>query len=116
MPVKLNVKWGKEQFKDIEVNLDEPPIVFKAQLFALSGVQPERQKIMVKGQTIGDIDWSNVTPNIKDGVTLMMMGSVDQLLAAPVKPTKFMEDLTEGELGELFIYLCVIFPFFSQPF
>jgi len=44
MTVNVNIKWGKEQFKDIEVSLEEPPMVFKAQMFALSGVQPERQK------------------------------------------------------------------------
>ncbi len=27
MPVKLNVKWGKEQFKDIEVNLGNFPLL-----------------------------------------------------------------------------------------
>lgn len=32
MTVKVNIKWGKEQFKDVEVSLDEPPMVFKAQL------------------------------------------------------------------------------------
>uniref|UniRef100_A0A8C5ARB4 Ubiquitin carboxyl-terminal hydrolase n=1 Tax=Gadus morhua TaxID=8049 RepID=A0A8C5ARB4_GADMO len=36
----------------IELNTEEPPMVFKAQLFALSGVQPERQKVMVKGGTL----------------------------------------------------------------
>lgn len=46
---KVNIKWGKELYKEIELNTDEPPVVFKAQLFALTGVQPERQKIMVKG-------------------------------------------------------------------
>lgn len=46
---KVNIKWGKETFSGIELNTDEPPLVFKAQLFALTGVQPERQKIMVKG-------------------------------------------------------------------
>ena len=48
----MNVKWGKEKFSDVECNTDEPPMVFKAQLFALSGVQPERQKVMVKGMGI----------------------------------------------------------------
>lgn len=48
----VNVKWGKEKFSDVECNTDEPPMVFKAQLFALSGVQPERQKVMVKGMVI----------------------------------------------------------------
>jgi hypothetical protein len=42
-----------------------------------------------------------VSTNIKDGVTLMMMGSVDKLLEAPTKQTKFMEDLTEEQLGNL---------------
>ena len=48
----VNVKWAKEKLNDIELNTDEPPLVFKAQLFALCGVQPERQKLMVKGTVI----------------------------------------------------------------
>lgn len=48
----VNVKWGKEKFDAIELNTEEPPMVFKAQLFALTGVQPERQKVMVKGGTL----------------------------------------------------------------
>jgi len=97
--IKINVKWGKEQFTDVELNMSEPPLVFKAQMFALSGVQPERQKIMVKGQTIGDADWSNVSAHLKNGITLMMMGSVDKLPQAPVKPVQFMEDLSESQLA-----------------
>ena len=46
------MKWAKEKLNDIELNTDEPPLVFKAQLFALCGVQPERQKLMVKGTVI----------------------------------------------------------------
>ena len=49
MLIAVNVKWGKEKFTDVEANTDEPPLVFKAQLFALSGVQPDRQKVMAKG-------------------------------------------------------------------
>ena len=45
----VNVKWGKEKFTGVECNTDEPPMVFKAQLFALSGVAPDRQKVMMKG-------------------------------------------------------------------
>lgn len=48
----VNVKWGKEKFDAVELNTEEPPMVFKAQLFALTGVQPERQKVMVKGGTL----------------------------------------------------------------
>ncbi len=47
------MKWGKELFTDVEVNTDEEPLVFKAQLFALTGVEPHRQKVMIKGQVRG---------------------------------------------------------------
>jgi ubiquitin carboxyl-terminal hydrolase 14 len=56
----VKVKWGKENYPDIEVNTDEDPLVFKAQLFALTGVQPERQKVMLKGMTLKDSDWGNI--------------------------------------------------------
>lgn len=35
-------------------------MLFKAQLFALTGVQPERQKVMLKGMTLKDDDWGNL--------------------------------------------------------
>lgn len=35
-------------------------MLFKAQLYALTGVQPERQKVMVKGITLKDDDWGNI--------------------------------------------------------
>lgn len=49
---KVNVKWGKEKFTDVELNTDETPELFKAQLFALSGVQPDRQKVLVTGSIL----------------------------------------------------------------
>ncbi|XP_048762249.1 ubiquitin carboxyl-terminal hydrolase 14-like [Ostrea edulis] len=98
MPVyKVNVKWGKEKFSDVECNTDEPPMVFKAQIFALSGVQPDRQKIMIKGAVVKDDDWGNV--KLKDGAMVMMMGSVDALPQAPVEKTMFVEDMTEQQLA-----------------
>jgi ubiquitin carboxyl-terminal hydrolase 14 len=42
----VTVKWGKQKWDDVQVNLAEPPLVFKAQLFALTGVPPDRQKSM----------------------------------------------------------------------
>jgi len=40
--LSVKVKWGRELYTDIDVNTDEEPILFKAQLFALTGVQPDR--------------------------------------------------------------------------
>lgn len=54
----VKVKWGRESFPNIEVNTDEDPLVFKAQLFALTGVQPNRQKVMCKGLALKDDDWN----------------------------------------------------------
>lgn len=45
----MSVKWQKEMLKDVEIDTTQPPYVFKCQLFDLTGVPPERQKIMVKG-------------------------------------------------------------------
>lgn len=98
MPVyKVSVKWGKEKFSDIECNTDEPPELFKAQLFALSGVQPDRQKVMIKGAVLKDDGWGNL--KLKDGAVLLMMGSADELPQEPAKKAVFMEDMTEQELA-----------------
>lgn len=54
------MKWGKETFENVEANTDEDPVLFKAQLFALTGVQNERQKVMIKGVTLKDNEWGKV--------------------------------------------------------
>uniref|UniRef100_A0A8D0SCX6 Ubiquitin carboxyl-terminal hydrolase n=1 Tax=Sus scrofa TaxID=9823 RepID=A0A8D0SCX6_PIG len=97
MPFRITVKWGKEKFEGVELNTDEPPMVFKAQLFALTGVQPARQKVMVKGGTLKDDDWGNI--KIKNGMTLLMMGSADALPEEPSAKTVFVEDMTEEQLA-----------------
>lgn len=98
MPVfTVNVKWGKEKFDAVELNTEEPPVVFKAQLFALTGVAPERQKVMVKGGTLKDDEWGNI--KIKNGMTLLMMGSADALPEAPADRPMFVEDMTEEQLA-----------------
>ncbi|XP_057654440.1 ubiquitin carboxyl-terminal hydrolase 14 [Diorhabda carinulata] len=95
---KVKVKWGKESFPDIEVNTDEPPLLFKAQLFALTGVQPERQKVMIKGVTLKDTDWNNF--KLKDGVTVLLMGSKEEdVPKEPIEKTVFVEDMNESELA-----------------
>lgn len=99
MPIcKVNIKWGKEKFEDVECNTDEPPIVFKATLFSLSGVQPDRQKVMFKGVVIKDDEWGTI--QIKDNVNLLMMGTADALPTEPATKTTFVEDLTENQLAK----------------
>ncbi|KAM9500306.1 ubiquitin carboxyl-terminal hydrolase 14 [Clarias gariepinus] len=93
----VNVKWGKEKFEAVELNTEEPPMVFKAQLFALTGVQPDRQKVMIKGGTLKDEEWGNI--KIKNGMTFLMMGSAEALPEEPSVRPMFVEDMTEEQLA-----------------
>lgn len=95
--MKVHVKWGKEVFKDVEVDMEQPPLVFKSQLFALSGVSPDRQKVMVKSKLLDDASWDSIS-KLKDGQTILMMGSAEIVsIDPPSKPIVFVEDLPEEE-------------------
>ena len=100
MPIfKIKVKWGKEVFQDVEVNTDDEPMLFKAQLFALTGVQPERQKVMLKGAILADSSWDKV--KLRDGAMVLMMGTKDEdMPSQPVEKTKFIEDMDDSELSK----------------
>jgi len=95
MSIKVSVKWGKQEFKDIEIDFSQPAVLFKTQLFSMTGVPIERQKIMVKGGMLkDDSDWS--TLGLKNGQKLMMMGTADAIPVAPTQEMKFVEDLPEA--------------------
>lgn len=72
-------------------------MVFKMQLFSLSGVPPERQKVMVAGGTLPDDDWGKTRTKIKQNMMLMMMGSAEDLPEAPKEKPRFIEDMSEAE-------------------
>ncbi len=94
--IKVSVKWQKSVFDDVEVDLDQPPSVFKMQLFSLTGVAPERQTVMVKGGKLrDDADWAKT--GIKDGQKLMLMGTADAIPQAPTASITYVEDLPEEE-------------------
>jgi ubiquitin carboxyl-terminal hydrolase 14 len=100
MSLKITVKWSKLKFEGLELNPNEPTLVFKSQLFSMSMVEPERQKIMVKGGIVkDDPDWSKY--KLKDGMTLMMMGTPSgKEIKAPENPTQFAEDMEEESKDE----------------
>ncbi|XP_031488644.1 ubiquitin carboxyl-terminal hydrolase 6 isoform X2 [Nymphaea colorata] len=92
----VSVKWQKELFPAVEIDTTQPPYVFKCQLYDLTGVPPERQKIMVKGGLLkDDADWN--TLGVKEGQKLMMVGTAEEAVKAPEKNTVFMEDLPEDQ-------------------
>ncbi|KAN0119768.1 cysteine proteinase [Hyaloscypha variabilis] len=94
----------KHQGKKYDVDLDPTSLgeVFKFQLYSLTGVEPERQKILVKGgQLKDDTDLSKL--GAKPGQTFMMMGTPSGgsgELQRPKEAVKFVEDMTEAEAAK----------------
>lgn len=94
----VTVKWGKQKFENLELNTSDAVEVFKAQLYTLTQVPPERQKIMgVKGGPVkDDADWAAL--GIKPGQIMMLMGSAETL-TKPAEQTVFAEDLPADVLA-----------------
>ncbi|KAJ5742760.1 uncharacterized protein N7511_011161 [Penicillium nucicola] len=95
----------KHAGKRHEVELDPTSNgeTLKYQLFSLTGVEPDRQKVLIKGGQLKD-DTALSSLNAKPGQMFMMMGtpsggqgSAD--LGRPKETIKFLEDMTEADLA-----------------
>mmetsp|Transcript_13520 Transcript_13520/g.31109 ORF Transcript_13520/g.31109 Transcript_13520/m.31109 type:complete len:485 (+) Transcript_13520:47-1501(+) len=95
--VKVNIKWNKQMFKDVEVSLMDGVEVLKLQLFSLTSVPVERQKVMVKGATLKD-DTDLESLGLKTGQTLMLMGTAEEVVKPPEEKVVFVEDLAPEEM------------------
>ena len=89
---------------EVEVDATSNGETFKYQLFSITGVEPERQKIIVKGgQLKDDADMSKL--GLKSGQTLMMMGTPSgdntNVIEKPKEKIKFLEDMDEAEAAQL---------------
>ncbi|KAJ5298194.1 Magnesium transporter NIPA [Penicillium atrosanguineum] len=96
----------KHAGKRHEVELDPTSNgeTLKYQLFSLTGVEPDRQKVLVKGGQLKDETLLS-SLNAKPGQTFMMMGtpsggqgSAD--LGRPKDAVKFLEDMTAAEVAQ----------------
>ncbi|KAH8648361.1 ubiquitin carboxyl-terminal hydrolase [Xylariales sp. PMI_506] len=88
---------------DVEVDTESNGETFKFQLYSLTGVEPERQKVLMKGGPLkDDADMGNF--GLKPGQTIMMMGTPGGDGAAdlvrPKEAVKFVEDMTEAEAAQ----------------
>lgn len=100
------------------MDTNERPDVFKAQIFALTGVSTSRQKVMFKGGVIKDDEWNPVMlKSIKNvikiilfvhselldyfikGVTFLMIGSCEEIPDEPKEKVVFIEDLSDKEIA-----------------
>ncbi len=78
--------------------------IFKYQLYSLTGVEPDRQKVLVKGGQLKD-DTELSKLGAKPGQTFMMMGTPaeggEAVLERPKEKMKFREDMTDAEAASL---------------
>lgn len=87
----------------VEVDTSSTGEVFKYQVFSLTGVEPERQKVLIKGSQLkDDTDMSSL--GLKPGQVIMMLGTPGEGggggLARPTETVKFVEDMTEAEAAQ----------------
>lgn len=101
MSVQVSVKWGKQVFDAIPVDKSASVATLKAQLYALTYVPVERQKLMSKawkGMLKDDVDLSQLG-GLVDGTTIMLMGSAE-VVEKPKEAVVFIEDLSSKEVAE----------------
>ncbi|KAH7392677.1 hypothetical protein BKA66DRAFT_578880 [Pyrenochaeta sp. MPI-SDFR-AT-0127] len=88
---------------EVEVDTTSNGETFKYQLFSITGVEPERQKILVKGgQLKDDAEMSKL--GLKANQTIMMMGTPSGdgiVIEKPKEKIKFLEDMDEAEAAQL---------------
>ncbi|KAI1321886.1 ubiquitin carboxyl-terminal hydrolase-like protein [Xylariaceae sp. FL0255] len=98
--IPVTVKHQGKKY-EVEVDPESTGEVFKFQLYSLTGVEPERQKVLLKGVLKDNDPMSKFA--LKPGQIIMLMGTPSDAgkdLVRPSKPIKFMEDMTEAEAAQ----------------
>ncbi|KAF7563883.1 hypothetical protein G7046_g267 [Stylonectria norvegica] len=87
---------------NVEVDPNSTGEDFKLQMYSLTNVEPERQKILLKGGPLKDsAEMSKL--GLKQGQTIMMMGTPSTSGVDVVRPKeaiRFVEDMTEAEKAQ----------------
>ena len=99
MPV-VKIKWNKSEYSvDINPSVGVPQL--KSQINDLTGVPPDRQKLMGKGLWLGilkdDADISAMTFGPAQVITLM---GTAEVVKAPAASVLFVEDMTDSQKAE----------------
>ncbi|QPG74731.1 hypothetical protein FOA43_002064 [Brettanomyces nanus] len=81
----------------IEVNLEEPGVSFKKQIYEATNIPLERQKVLLKGGKLRDDSDLNKF-NLKENQSIMVLGTpLEQKLEKPKERVQFVEDLSKEE-------------------
>lgn len=97
--IPLKVKHAGKVY-DIEVEPETTGEVLKMQLYSLTNVEPENQKVMAKKLVKDDTTIASL--NLKPGTQIMLLGkpSAEVKFDMPTERMKFAEDMTEAELAK----------------
>ena len=71
--IKVSIKWNKQVFEDVELNLADDITTFKGQVYALSNVPVEKQKLMAKGKQVGQVTSAATSPDFGGSVAIGMV-------------------------------------------
>ena len=92
----ITIKWKKKVFESVPVNLSDTVAMLKEQLFSLTGVAPDKQKVIMGGKTLKD-ELSIESFGVKHGSVLQMMGNASETWVKPDMQVKFVDDLPASE-------------------
>ncbi|TIB17082.1 hypothetical protein E3P92_01191 [Wallemia ichthyophaga] len=96
----VSIKHAGKKF-DLEFNTQYTGLDFKNQIHSLTGVAPDRQKVMIKGGMLKDnTDMEKLGSSIKPGHLFIVIGAAGPLPEAPNQKVVFMEDLSEKDLSQ----------------
>ena len=92
--VKVQVKWSGRVFEGIPLDTSQSLQTFKDNIHKETGLQPERQKIIIKGSILkDDVDLSKLS--LHEGMCVLLMGSNAVTPAASEPPEKSTEPQTK---------------------
>ncbi len=95
--INVHVKYVKELFKNIKIDLNTINFeLFQAQIFSLTNVPIDNQKLLIKGKRIKNTD--DLLKLIKNNQKIMVMGNKNILKST--KKIKFIEDMNEEEKSQ----------------
>lgn len=104
MNKNLKVKWNKDIF-DVDVTGDTQILDLKRKIFSLKNIDPQNQKLMLKGKVLED---NCQLSTIQDNSQITLLGKANEVVdesqqkVNTEKPKiKFLEDLTEKEIADI---------------
>ncbi|KFG44423.1 ubiquitin carboxyl-terminal hydrolase [Toxoplasma gondii GAB2-2007-GAL-DOM2] len=100
--IRISVKWNKQEFENVEVDLSEPLALLNAQLMTLTGVPADRQKLMANRKLVKTVDDLRAAAKGGKNLRVTMLGTAEGAeLQQPLERTVFVEDLTPAERAKL---------------